>query len=246
MNETSTATSRRRLTKSFGRLVVVGILAILCARSGRAASEADEIREQLRQLKQDYQQRIEALEDRLRRLEAAPPVPGTNVTVVQPAAVPATVPQAPAPTPTNATAAVREFAKEQFYEYTVSQEEGAPSEYQPLRDRIEHVLQDFVDINGYFRAGYGRDDKGGPQVAFQAPGALSKYRLGNEAENYGELTFGKNFYAPDLFSLEPKLRPDGTPTGPIARVQTTISRCTTGCIQANSRHRPDLVRLRNT
>jgi maltoporin len=204
--------------------MVVSILAMLCARSGRAASEADEIREQLRQLKQDYQQRIDALEERLRRLEAASAVPGTNLTVVQPGAVPTAAPQAPAVVATtNAAAVVRKFAKEQFYQYTVSQEEGAPSEYQPLRERMEHVLQDFVDINGYFRAGYGRDDKGGPQVAFQAPGALSKYRLGNEAENYGELTFGKNFYAPDLFSLEPTLRPDGTPTGPIARVQTTIS-----------------------
>jgi maltoporin len=56
-------------------------------------------------------------------------------------------------------------------------------------------------------------------VGFQAPGAFSKYRLGNEAENYGELTFAKNFYSPDQFKL------DGTSasTGPVARFQTTIS-----------------------
>ena len=74
-----------------------------------------------------------------------------------------------------------------------------------LKERIEKVLNDFVDVKGYFRAGYGRDQKGGPQPAFQAPGAFAKYRLGNETENYGELTVGKNWYVSDLFSLEPEL-----------------------------------------
>ena len=31
-------------------------------------------------------------------------------------------------------------------------------------------------------------------VGFQAPGASAKYRLGNEADTYGEITFGNNFY----------------------------------------------------
>ena len=39
-------------------------------------------------------------------------------------------------------------------------------------------------------------------VAFQAPGAVSKYRLGNEAETYGELILGKNFYLPGIFNLD--------------------------------------------
>jgi maltoporin len=88
---------------------------------------------------------------------------------------------------------------------------------------MEHIVNDFVDISGYFRAGYGRDEKGGPQPAFQAPGAFAKYRLGNETENYGELTVGKNWYVPEMFSQEPAARPDGTPTGPIARAQVTAA-----------------------
>ena len=51
-----------------------------------------------------------------------------------------------------------------------------------IADRIEHVLSRVVDIGGYFRAGYGQDGKGGPMVGFHAPGAATKYRLGNEAE----------------------------------------------------------------
>src|SRR5512138_837526 len=93
----------------------------------------------------------------------------------------------------------------------------------PFRERVEQVLQNYVEISGYLRAGYGRDNEGGPQVAFQAPGAFSKYRLGNEAENYGEIMFGKNFYVPKLFGSDANERPDGSPTGPIARVETMIS-----------------------
>jgi len=91
---------RKLASRSFAWLAAISILAILFARSGRAATEADEIREQLRQVKQDYQQRIDALEERLRKLESA--------------------------------SAAREFAKEQFQQYIVSQEEGGPTEYKPL------------------------------------------------------------------------------------------------------------------
>ena len=73
------------------------------------------------------------------------------------------------------------------------------------------VLTDYIDISGYSRAGYGCDDEGGPQPAFQAPGAFAKHRLGNKAENYGELAFGRNWYLPDTFSLDSNVRPDGTP-----------------------------------
>src|SRR5213595_3385136 len=71
-----------------------------------------------------------------------------------------------------------------------------------IKERVEHVLKEFVDISGYFRAGYGRNDEGSSQVPFQAPGAPAKYRLGNEAENYGELILAKDWYVPDLFTVD--------------------------------------------
>jgi maltoporin len=192
------------------------------AASAQAGSEADQIREELRQLKQDYQQRIDRLEERLRRLEPPASVPVTNPPAPQAAlAIKPTLPPTETTQKTNAAAAAQQFANEQFRS-DLATREGFWTE-SPFRERLEQVLGEYVDFHGYFRAGYGRDDKGGPQVGFQAPGALSKYRLGNEAENYGELTFGKNFYVPSLFSLDANERPDGTPTGPIARVQTTIS-----------------------
>ncbi len=92
-----------------------------------------------------------------------------------------------------------------------------------MADRFEQVLGNFLDIGGYFRAGYGRDSRGGVLTAFAAPGAAAKYRLGNEAENYGELIFGKSVYLPGAFRVNEDLRPDGTPSGPIARVQIRLS-----------------------
>jgi len=53
------------------------------------------------------------------------------------------------------------------------------------------------EFHGYFRSGYGLNSKGGSMVAFQAPGADAKYRLGNEAETYGELIFVNNWLNPE-------------------------------------------------
>jgi len=189
------------------------------AAQSSSAPEAEQLREELRRLKQDYGQRIEQLEKRLQSLEVTPTP--TNVPPVT-ATVMVSNTNAPANLASNA-AVVRAFANQEFQNTTESRQRAVLAESGPLRNRLEQVLQNYVDFNGYFRAGYGRDNEGGPQVAFQAPGAFSKYRLGNEAETYGELTLGKNFYAPGMFKLDPELRQDGTPDGPVARVQTTIS-----------------------
>lgn len=199
------------------RLILAGAaVSVPLAAMAQSPSEAEQLRKELNDLKQEYQRRLDKLEERLRLLDA----PGTNGAAA--AAKSPADPSVQAAGATNNAVAARQYAKEQFQRDTESRERAVLTE-SPIRERVEQVLQNFVDITGYFRAGYGRDDKGGPQVAFQAPGSMAKYRLGNEAENYGELTFGKNFYVPDLFKLDPAPRPDGTPTGPIARFQTTMS-----------------------
>jgi maltoporin len=86
-----------------------------------------------------------------------------------------------------------------------------------LADRIEDVLQGYLDISGYFRAGYGRSNQGGPQQAFGIPD-LAKYRLGNEAENYGELAFAKTFFPLGMFGGK-----DKDQDGPIARMTYRLS-----------------------
>jgi len=111
----------------------------------------------------------------------------------------------------------------QFENRTETRSQAILQQRRVLADRFEQVLGNFVDIGGYFRAGYGRDGRGGALTAFVAPGAGAKYRLGNEAENYGELIVGKSIYLPGAFRVNEDLRPDGTPSGPVARVQLRLS-----------------------
>lgn len=47
---------------------------------------------------------------------------------------------------------------------------------------------------GYLRAGMGGAGTGGTQSCFQLPGASTKYRLGNECEQYAELALGHDLY----------------------------------------------------
>lgn len=51
-----------------------------------------------------------------------------------------------------------------------------------------------MEFHGYLRSGVGANDKGGDQACFQAPGAKSKYRLGNECETYSELSLSEQVY----------------------------------------------------
>ena len=187
----------------------------------------EEVRREMQQLQQDYQRRMQLLESQLQKLEQAqgqPATPATNLVLAPPPAVPATN----VSKVLNAVAEAQQaqsFVNRQFAETTTTRDFAlSENTNAPLRQRVENILHNYIDIGGYFRAGYGANNVGGPQVAFQAPGALAKYRLGNEAENYGELIFGKSWWVPGTFSSEaPKTQPDGTPDGPIARVQLRMS-----------------------
>jgi maltoporin len=174
-------------------------------------SEAEQLRDELRKLKTDYEKRIQTLEERLQKMETAQATAAATNTVSLTERI-----------STNATVRARQFAEKEFERNTESRDRALLSESHPFAQRVEQVLQDFVEIHGYLRAGYGRDDQGGPQPGFQAPGAFSKYRLGNEAENYGEITLAKNFYVPGQFRLGTDTLASDAPPGPVARVQTTI------------------------
>ena len=63
-------------------------------------------------------------------------------------------------------------------------------------EKLEQQVGTF-EFHGYFRSGYGLNSAGGQQVAFEAPGTEAKYRLGNEAETYGEFIFVNNWLNPD-------------------------------------------------
>jgi maltoporin len=178
-------------------------------------SDVDAIRHEMEQLRQDDAQRMQQLEKRVQELEQSAQTPSTN----KPAATSGVTNTAPTP-----AQRARLFADQEFNEDTGTIDQVLSEELnQPTKERFEHVLNNFMDISGYARAGYGRDNEGGPQVPFQAPGAFAKYRLGNETENYAELAFGKDWYGPNAFSLSGAERPDGTPEGPVARTQVRVA-----------------------
>ena len=54
-----------------------------------------------------------------------------------------------------------------------------------------------LEFGGYLRSGVGNATKGGSQSCFQLPGAQTKYRLGNECEQYGELELRQDLYTLD-------------------------------------------------
>jgi maltoporin len=79
-----------------------------------------------------------------------------------------------------------------------------PSEptYDLLREADEKIekleeRESSFEFHGYFRSGFGLNSHGGQQVAFEAPGAQAKYRLGNETESYAELIFVNNWVNPN-------------------------------------------------
>ncbi len=170
-------------------VALVAAVALPCT-----AQQADDLRKQLEQLKQQYEQstremeqRIAALEQQIEKLKEtkAAPKAGTAVELA-------------------AQGAAKGAVLGESNQVGAKFQGQLPSEptYDLLREADAKIekLQEQVgafEFHGYFRSGYGVNSEGGQQVAFQAPGADAKYRLGNEAETYGEFIFVNNWLNPN-------------------------------------------------
>lgn len=160
------------------------------------APPSSELEQQLAELKAQYLQTSTALEKRIDALEQ------------QIAEEKQSAAQRNANTVSAAELAAEQAAKEIVQgggKVVGAQYQGdVPSEptYDYLREAEIKItgLQEQVkafEFHGYLRSGFGLDNLGGQQIAFQAPGAFAKYRLGNEAETYGEFIFVNNWLNPD-------------------------------------------------
>src|SRR5580658_3306110 len=193
--------SRRRLWSYLSYAAMITFL-ILPA----AGQQTDQLQEQLQQLKQQYEttthdleQRIASLEQQIQKEKEAREQQLENDKEENAKAKQATVSAA-------------ELAVQQALKKTIlgeSNQVGAKFQGQlasePTYDflqeadqKIEKLQQQLgiFEFHGYFRSGYGLNSVGGQQVAFEAPGAEAKYRLGNEAETYAELIFVNNWINP--------------------------------------------------
>jgi maltoporin len=164
-----------------------------------SSQQPDDLQKQLEQLKQQYaatthdlEQRITALEQQIEKQKQASEKSKEGVV----SAVEIAAQQAAQ----NAVLGQSEQVGAQFQ----GQLPSAPT-YDLLNEAETKIakLQQQVgafEFHGYFRSGYGLNSEGGQQVAFQAPGADAKYRLGNEAETYGEFILVNNWLNPGLAS----------------------------------------------
>ena len=161
------------------------------------AQQTDSLEQQLQQLKQQYEQTTRELEQRIAALEqqiakekeretSAKTKEGT-ISTVELAAQEVAMKAAGGDSDVGA-----KFQGQLPSEPTYDLLQEADQEIAKLKQQVGAF-----EFHGYFRSGYGLNGDGGQQVAFQAPGADAKYRLGNEAETYGEFIFVNNWLNPD-------------------------------------------------
>lgn len=207
--------------KSFPGITGAIVLSSLPAFSQEDPTEA--LRKEVQAMRQEYESRIEKLETRIAELEEkpAPKKAATSPARRRVKELPSATEESAATEEPEVAESARQWRKrtdDQFRGDTeVRDIARRPDAEQALDARIEEVLEGYLDITGYFRAGYGRSDSGGPLRAFGLPG-FAKYRLGNEAENYGELAFAKTFFPAGLFSSQ-----GANPHDPVARVNLRMA-----------------------
>jgi len=194
MQRNSPAPWRRILVHVFLALS----LATLIASASRAQTPQD-LQHELQQLKLDYESKIAALEKRLSQLEGASSPSGAPAAAGPSPVQAASQNQPPSNTAQKVVQGTWKIVQGgQTDTAALQQQVGSGLEYDQLRDsdvRLKNLeaQSKAFEFHGYLRSGYGLNADGGQQVAFQAPGAGAKYRLGNEAETYAELIFVNNW-----------------------------------------------------
>jgi len=149
------------------------------------AQPPEDLQEQLRQLKQQYEETTRELQRRITALEQETANDSNARAGAAPAAQAAA---APAESDVVGPQFQGQLPSSPRYEFL--------REAETRIEGLEKALKAF-EFHGYIRSGYGFNSVGGHQVAFQAPGAGAKYRLGNETETYGEIIFVNNWLNPE-------------------------------------------------
>jgi maltoporin len=178
------------------RCIAMILFGGLAATAQQSDQRSDQMEQQLQQLKQQYQETTHNLEQRIAALEQQIEKQKEDNAKTKQRAVSAAE--------LGAEDVVQEAILGESSQVGAKFQGQLPSEptYDLLREadaKIEKLNKQLsaFEFHGYFRSGYGLNSAGGQQVAFQAPGAAAKYRLGNEAETYAELIFVNNWLNPE-------------------------------------------------
>src|SRR6266853_4471522 len=181
--------------KRLPRLIALLGAAALTSRAQEPVAQQNDLQKQVELLKQQYEQTTREMQQRISTLEQQIAEQKANSEKAK-----------------QGTVSSVELAAGQAAQKALGQSDQVGAKYQgqlssePTYDllneaeskisRLQEQLGAF-EFHGYFRSGYGLNSKGGAQVAFEAPGADAKYRLGNEAETYGEFIFVNNWLNPE-------------------------------------------------
>jgi len=175
-------------------VAVVAAMILLHARA--SAQQESDLQQQLQQLKQQYEQTTKDLQQRIAALEQQI----DNEKQTQNKTKESTISTAELAAQKAAQAAAGGNSDQVGAKYQ-GQVPLQPTydELQEADRKIEGLERQMgaFEFHGYLRSGYGLNSNGGQQVAFQAPGTEAKYRLGNEAETYGEFIFVNNWLNPN-------------------------------------------------
>lgn len=193
----------QRMRGASNSTAVATIAVVVLLHTCASAQQNSDLQQQLQELKQQYEQTTKDMQQRITTLEQQ----------IQKQSEPAEQHKEARKPSDEATVSAAELAAENAVRKVLfgnSNKVGAQYQGQvasvPTYDllqeaetKIEGLQQQLgmFEFHGYFRSGYALNSEGGQQVAFQAPGAGAKYRLGNEAETYGEFIFVNNWLNPD-------------------------------------------------
>ena len=178
--------------------LVCAVVVIFSGVLSASAQQPGDLQQQLQQLKQQYEETTRELQARIAALEQQ---------VEKQKEASGTAKEGAISTSELAQEGAKKAILGQSDQVGAKYQGQLPSEptYDLVRDadkkiaKLQEQLGTF-EFHGYFRSGYGLNSVGGQQVAFQAPGAGAKYRLGNEAETYAELIFVNNWLNPQRSS----------------------------------------------
>ncbi|MBV8053471.1 MAG: carbohydrate porin, partial [Acidobacteriaceae bacterium] len=179
-------------------VAIVAVMVLLHTRA--SAQQQTDLQQQLQQLKQQYEQTTKDLQQRItvleQQIETQKQTEGKTKESTISAAELAGQQAAQAAAGGNSNQVGAKFQGKLSLQPTYDELQEADKKIEGLEQQMGAF-----EFHGYLRSGYGLNSEGGQQVAFQAPGAEAKYRLGNEAETYGEFIFVNNW-------LNPQQHPD--------------------------------------
>ena len=147
------------------------VLCLACAGWAQNSQPAnlEQVRAEIAKLKADYESRINGLAQKLIGMEAANRKNAAETQALR--------------QQSEDTSRTAEALRERVNEVGTT----------PLPDQVDGEHKKDFEFHGYLRSGFGMNSNGGGQVAFRAPTAGAKYRLGNEAETYAELILVNNW-----------------------------------------------------